>query len=309
MNELAPRPSQQDWPLYGLVSLLDIMKRFSLRSIATLAEVQMSTRTILTFESNRPQLGDQVYSSNSLVGHLERALMPEAPKPIGKDLARSLAGDFKRLCKLMGLTLSEKNLERFTPETDRELAMMWNMVLNELDSFLYVYISPDKANFWESDDILSQKTKDAFSGSVSTELRLAGTAYACDLGTASVFHSMRAAEVGIRMIATDLGVSLNGDEQLKVAIDGIQAAARKLDEVKRHPNKSSDSQFYSELAIDAGLMKDAWRNHVSHAKASYTGNQAKTILDAACRFFEKLSERFNQNSAAKSSSQLSEPSS
>lgn len=107
---------------------------------------------------------------------------------------------------------------------------------------------------------------------------------------------MRAAETGLRIVAGALSVTITGDEHLKVVIDGIEAKAKSLDTVPKHPNKISDSQFYCEVAIDAGLMKDAWRNHVAHAKSTYDSEKAKQILDATCRFFEKLSERFTQHS-------------
>jgi hypothetical protein len=34
-----------------------------------------------------------------------------------------------------------------------------------------------------------------------------------------------------------------------------------------HSTNASDSQFFSEVALEAGLMKDAWRNHVLKRRA------------------------------------------
>lgn len=65
---------------------------------------------------------------------------------------------------------------------------------------------------------------------------------------------MRAAETGLRIVAGALSVAITGDEHLKVVIDGIEAKAKSLDTVPKHPNKISDSQFYFE-ACDCLINK------------------------------------------------------
>ena len=142
--------------------------------------------------------------------------------------------------------------------------------------------------------LLDAAAKEKFAD-VYGEIRSAGTCYACGLMSASVFHSMRAVELGLRIIARALGVTVTGDEQLKNVIDQIERAAKKLDDTPSRAGKKSDSQFFSEVAIHAYNVKDAWRNYVAHAKAEYTDDNALNILANVQRFYAKVSERFDQH--------------
>lgn len=158
---------------------------------------------------------------------------------------------------------------------------------DELEDKLIFIIPKDRAVFWDKADIVSQPVKD-WSAEVAQELFLASNAYACDLHTASVFHCMRAAEQGLRLAATRLNVEISGEENWKNVIDRIQSAVRAMERLPKTPAKTAKAKYYSEIAIDAGMMKDAWRNHVAHAKVSYVERQALDVLNATRRFCEKI---------------------
>lgn len=287
MNELAPRPSLHDRTLYGLVSLWWIMRRIDISALIELERIQERVQQILRLEAenkNKPR--------NALLE------MMEPPTDVGSPFVGSILKQMSGISSSFGLTQTKKQLARAEispPKTDRELGMLYNVMMDELDDHKFYWIESEKSSYWENSRLLSDEAKAAFP-EVADEVRNAGTAYACDLPVSSVFHSMRAAETGLRIVAGALGVTVTGDENMKNVVDGIEKAARALDNVQRHPNKSSDSQFYSEIALDAGLMKDAWRNHVAHAKSSYSDKQAVQVLDTVCRLFNKLSGRFNQHS-------------
>jgi hypothetical protein len=158
---------------------------------------------------------------------------------------------------------------------------------DEMDVNYVFCTTPDAAAYWGRDDHVSEVVR-AIYPEAAQEIRLAGSSYSCGLFTASVFHSMRAAEGGLRKIAGDLGVTITETDGMKIVVDGIRTAANKIDQEPRSPDKHKRSQHYSEVAIEAGLFKDAWRNHVAHAKVSYQAEQALQILQATCRFFEKI---------------------
>lgn len=209
---------------------------------------------------------------------------------------KDILSRLQMMCAAHGLANSVTALARAIvdlPQSDREMAVYMNQVKDELGQHLFVQIPVDRASYWENDDLLSADLKYKFSDPAS-ELRLAANAYACALPTACVLHAMRAAESGLGIVANALGVSMVGDENMRNLVDGIQKAAKNLDDVPKHPNKKADSQFYCEIALEAGLMKDAWRNHAAHAKSVYTEPQSRDVLNATIRFFEKLSERFSQ---------------
>jgi hypothetical protein len=186
------------------------------------------------------------------------------------------------------------------PQTDRELALVYNMVMNELDEHLYLFVPSDRRQYWENDTLVSDRVKKKFRRSnVVSELRSAGNAYACALDTACVFHAMRAAETGVRVIATKIGIpDVTNDDEWKSLVERIIKKANALDNVKRHPKKKSDSQFFSEVGTQLWLFKDAWRVPAAHSKETYSQPKALEVLQATCRFFETVAKRFSEVDAA-----------
>jgi uncharacterized membrane protein YfbV (UPF0208 family) len=297
MQQLAQSPSQQSpCPIpHGLVSLWDIMHRFPLRTLESISVLQATVQHWLALEASQPPR-QAVFTAADLKSPFQpmHAVVPEEPKSISG--ADAVANMMRDLAKDLGLSASQKNLRNLHPRTDRELAIAYNMIMNELDDFLFLYIRPDRRIYWESREwipkIVREKHREP-----TQELVWAGTAHACTLYTASVFHSMRALEKGLRAIAGILGIAITGDEQWKQVIEQIEKAARKLDNTQSYPDKKSDQQFYSELALHLGLCKDAWRNHVAHAKEIYSEAQSLDVLQATCRFYEKASERISDDGA------------
>ena len=286
MNELALRPSQPCQPNNsGLVSLWDIMERFQLANFIALERLREAVCSALRLNER-----DGAHSmSAALLGLLPR----DAGRQFTQTLIPHIVEDMVRICHKFQLEHSLRNLEplRFNPpQTDRELAFSYDMLINEIGDSAFFQMSRERASFYERNTLIGDEVKNRFIA-VPHEVKAAGTAYSCSLPTASVFHAMRAVEVGLLEIAGQLGVTTTGEEMMKNLVDGIQSAARKLDDVPRHPNKKSDSQFYSDVALEAGLMKDAWRNYAAHAKTTYSDREALDILNATCRFFEKIAAR------------------
>ena len=285
MGDLALRPSLQDCPQYGLVSLWDIMERFYLADFIGLERLHQAVCSALRLDASEQKLT------------MSEVLLNKLPKSSDREFRQKMLThvieDMIQICGKFQLTHSIQSIEPLRdnpPQTDRELAIYYGMMLNELGGSSFFQMPAERARYYRSNALVSNKVKDRFSA-VPDEIQAAGTAYACRQSTASVFHSMRAAEAGLLEIAAQLEVPTTDDQMLKNVVDGIQAAARKLDDIPRHPNKKSDSQFYSEVALEAGLMKDAWRNYVSHAKKTYSEPEAIEILNATCRFYEKIAAR------------------
>jgi hypothetical protein len=120
------------------------------------------------------------------------------------------------------------------------------------------------------------------------ELWSAGMCYVCDQTTASVFHSMRALELGLTALAREVNVSAERDQWEKV-ITNIEAAIKKID----GPHAGSDwrrkQEMYSEVALHFRFVKNAWRNHVMHARRSYGLKKASEIWHHTTEFISDLS--------------------
>lgn len=128
---------------------------------------------------------------------------------------------------------------------------------------------------------------------LTRDVRDACQCFALAQWTASVFHSMRILERGLVSLAESVGLdqSAMGLENWKNILDQIDKKIRQMEALPRGPEKSADLQFFSEAATQFRYFKDAWRNHVSHARADYDEQDARTILDHVRDFMSHLALR------------------
>lgn len=123
--------------------------------------------------------------------------------------------------------------------------------------------------------------------------------YCLGRNTASVFHSMRVAEHGLRRIAQKVGVKLTDKgkpQPIEFAtwdkvITGIRneiTAARLL---PQGPRKNRKLQFYSDAAENCIYMRDIWRNEVSHTRKRYNDEEALGVLNRVRDFMQLLVNR------------------
>jgi len=137
--------------------------------------------------------------------------------------------------------------------------------------------------------------------SAAFELINAGNAYALSLNTASVFHSMRAAEIGLRSLARHLSVQFpHGNlelEQWHTILNQIESKIKDIHNLPKSTQKSDDQKFYSQAALQFRYFKDGARVRVAHARDEFTESQALSILNHTCEFFEALSSRLKESDA------------
>ena len=121
---------------------------------------------------------------------------------------------------------------------------------------------------------------------------------------------MRAAEWGLRALCVHVGVtrirkskkpgtkkyvaiSYSQWEQMLSAVqDRIDARINRLAPGKK---KQSLQEYYYPLLRDLKGFKDAWRNHVMHARADYSVNGAKAVFGHVKSFMEQLSQRASES--------------
>jgi hypothetical protein len=217
----------------------------------------------------------------------------------------SLRADFAKLiavAKRLKLPSSQKLLGRRMvydnnlPQNLGAFEVLLEVISDELDSKLFLSVSTNRAAYYEKDDLLGKEAREAFP--IGTlELRSAANAYALELPTASVFHSMRAVEHGLRALATDVGLTFDA-QQWGVIIDQIEAKIELIRQHGIHDMSKSDKdarlQFLSEAAKEFAYFKDGWRNYVSHAKATYGQQQAQTVLNHVRDFLRRLSTHLKE---------------
>jgi hypothetical protein len=165
-----------------------------------------------------------------------------------------------------------------------------------LESLLFLRIPSHRATYYEDDSIVSDQVKASFPTPCS-EIRKAGNCFATASYTATVFHCMRSAEIGLRSLAKELEVSFPFPRELadwQNIIENIEGKIKTQAALPKSAKKDEDLKFFSESATHFRYFKDAWRNHVSHAREVYEEGQALIVLNHTREFFEALAKRLTE---------------
>lgn len=275
LNELAPRPSQQDWPPHGLVSLWDMI-RIKLQDYVTLGNNIATLKRVL---DEQHSLGAMAVVGGKRVDATTAVI--------------AVVGQLRDACQALNLDVAMRTIDATmnSLSSASQIEVLISVVQSELSSRLFLHVPSERSKFWETDSLLSDTARKVFP--VATlEIRSAGTAYACGMWNASVFHAMRAAEDALIKISNELGIIRSGAEQWGNIIDQIEAHLKDLTKrPKADPEKKEKLQRLSEAVIDMRLFKDAWRNQMAHNVYSYNDTNAHDILSAVCRVLEAEAAR------------------
>lgn len=302
-DRLAPSPTQPPASVpFGLFSLWDFMDQFPLRSLESIAVLQTTIQQWLTFEAAHPPVSptrplNALALATTAPSTGSRAHVPAQSKSISA--AGNVTTMMRDLCEQLGLVQSLKSLRNFSPRTDRELAFAYNMVMNELDEYLFLFIRPDRRPYWSNKNWIPTSVRDNFH-SATVELEAAGSSYACALGTASVFHSMRAAEHGLRALARERKIKLpkkpiewgTWEDLIGKIRSESQALANRFPVGEKRDGVRS---FYSGALGQFDGFRDEFRNSVMHVRGSYSEQKAIEVLRRVAGFMEHLSGKTNED--------------
>ena len=207
-------------------------------------------------------------------------------------------------CRKAGLDQSAELINDFidpVPSTKEALRILARQVRNEMGRHLFLRVPSERAKYWECDDIVSDALKKAFPGPAK-ELRRASNCYAAGEFTASVFHSMRAVESGVRVMAEALKITFSEPiELIEMAsvIEQMEVAIKNMKQRPRGKAKDEDLHFYSQAAAQFRYFKDGWRIRVAHAREVYEEPQALSALNHVREFFEALAVRLHEPDEAR----------
>ncbi len=263
-----------------------MLKRLPVHTYVRIGEIIHEMETLLTMVETAKSYGHDD----------EHALLDESEKRQLKASVKILHGicvqnDLQGPKALLATRLDDP------PQTKRELELLATAVKTGLQDELYLSVPRDKAKFYEADDLLTEPAREAFP-TAHDELREAGNCFALGRNTASVIHSMRAAEIGLWALANYLQVTFpnypNEYAQWLALINQCEAKIRQKQNQTRGPQKDEDLQFYSDAAMHFLCFKDAWRTRAAHARASFDESRAAKVLRHTQEFFESLAERLKE---------------
>jgi hypothetical protein len=148
-------------------------------------------------------------------------------------------------------------------------------------------------------NFMSETTRDTFP-TARQEMAEAGRSHAVGLYTAAVLHCVRAVEIGLRAMATELRVEfpfplVQADQEN--VIRGIESKIAAMKDRKKDADKDADLNFYSEAAMQFRYFKDGWRVRAAHTRATYDESQSNGVIEHAATFLDILSKRLKESSA------------
>jgi hypothetical protein len=215
-----------------------------------------------------------------------------------KVLVKEAIAGLSDLCTKIGLPTALELLrdrENDPPQTAREWDILVASVRAELKTNLFLFVPSHRAKYYE---LVLQSTVTTAFPAASKEIVAAGNSLAVGLYTACVFHSMRAAEIGVRVLGVMLDVSFP-DKPLELAewqniLDQVDSKIVAMKELPRGTKKDDELNFYSQAAVQFRYFKDAWRVRVAHARETYEESPAIKVFDHTLDFFDTLATRLRE---------------
>jgi hypothetical protein len=168
-------------------------------------------------------------------------------------------------------------------------------IQNELKEHLFFVVNGDRAKWfkWDDEVLFGERVAMVFPES-TPELAEAGRCFALERWTACVFHLMRALELALHKWAAHLGVdqfSAIKLENWKNILDAAERKIKALEHQTKGANKDAELTYYSETLAHYRVIKDAWRNHVAHARERYDEGRAMSIMNHVGEFMNLLAAR------------------
>jgi hypothetical protein len=185
----------------------------------------------------------------------------------------------------------------------KEIDVLWDAMVPELKRRRFAYITHPKAKIvvkMESRKDNPWKKVWRRFPSAKQEIKEGVYSYALELNTASVFHLMRAAEIGLRALARRMKIKLPKGKRLEWA--QWQEMLREMNTVcdgivikmKAGPAKDELLEFYRGTLGQFYGFKDEFRNHVMHSRKSYGEIKAGSVLGHMLDFMNKLADRIDE---------------
>ena len=122
------------------------------------------------------------------------------------------------------------------------------------------------------------------------EIRNAVLCFSVELYTATVFHMIRVAELGLRQLALKLAITLKNSVELEDWKTVLNAIEKKLEDLHNSPKsavRQQDLRFYSDAASHLRYIKQ-WRNDISHMRCVYYEPEAKSSMLRARELLELI---------------------
>ena len=174
-------------------------------------------------------------------------------------------------------------------------ASISNTLRNEL-TLQHVYVlDPSRVAYYKAEFLFGEDVSKKFP-SITADIEAAGKCYACDQTTASVFHSIRCLEAGIRAIARCLAVpdpTRGADRNWSNISKGIRDKME-----SKWPQKTGringDAEIFDQLYGALAAMQNPYRNATMHLDSIYTAPDAIHLFEVVKGLMVRIAFRMDE---------------
>jgi len=153
---------------------------------------------------------------------------------------------------------------------------------DELEGRFFLFLPSENVPLYRQKEPLFGATVEAKFPEMSEDISEAGKCLALNRSTATVFHLMRAMEIGVQRFGAKLGITLATEKNWQNILDEINKAIKALDQ------KALQTKAYAEASAHLYNVKLCWRNQVMHPKQTYTPDEARALFGAVKIFIHDL---------------------
>ena len=184
------------------------------------------------------------------------------------------------------------------PYLHGNIEMLVKTIRQELNTQLFLHIPSDRSQYYDWAMDLNKVIFDSFP-MASRELSHAGNCFAVGEYTACVFHSMRAAEIGLRALAYDRRIKFQKKTPLELRqwdeiLKGLAEKEQEIQTYKKTKVREAQFEFYHGAMVELRAFKNMYRNRVMHAREIYDYEQAHDALSRVANFIKILSQKISE---------------
>jgi hypothetical protein len=169
---------------------------------------------------------------------------------------------------------------------------------NELSLVTLLVVGSDKHKYFEPSGPMFGVDVHTKFPSMTFEIDEAGKCLAFHRPTSTVFHFMRAMEIGIRSVSRCLGIpdSVSGSGRNWGTILRLMKAEidRRNTAVPAQWPVAGDRDLFEDAYISLDAVRNTWRNATMHVENTYTDDEAEHILVACRAFLTKIAGRHDE---------------
>lgn len=161
-------------------------------------------------------------------------------------------------------------------------------LIAELSEPMFLHIAANRRTLYEQKSPSFGLEVDLMFPDAKRDIEAASRCLALDEWTACVFHCMRVLEHGLRPLAQRFNVDFKvyaWHAVIKDVEQGIDALRNKGNLTDKDREEIT---FYSDAATQFRYFKDAWRNHVSHAREHYDERDADKVYGHVRDFMQHM---------------------